>query len=117
MTMPEHTDTETDRSVKPRGHDKLNKVDFQWFVVRTLPHQERKLADLLSAHLSHTHNILEVYCPTHTTVNLEDKVRKPQTPLLPVMYLSSLPKKLLVDFIDKQYPDGTILYERRRIRT
>ena len=52
--MPEHTDTETDRSVKPRGHDKLNKVDFQWFVVRTLPHQERKLANLLSAHLSHT---------------------------------------------------------------
>ena len=29
MTIPEHTDTETDRSVKPRHHDKLNKVDFQ----------------------------------------------------------------------------------------
>ena len=113
MTIPEHTDPETDRSVKPHRHDKLNKVDFQWFVVRTLPHQERKLADLLSAHLSHTHNILEVYCPTHTTVNLEDKVRKPQTPLFAGYVFVLSTQEALVDFIDKQYPDGTILYERR----
>ena len=113
MTIPEHTDTETDRSVKPHRHDKLNKVDFQWFVVRTLPHQERKLADLLSAHLSHTHNILEVYCPTHTTVNLEDKVRKPQAPLFAGYVFVLSTQEALVDFIDKQYPDGTILYERR----
>lgn len=113
MTIPEHTDTETDRSVKPHRHDKLNKVDFQWFVVHTLRHQERKLADLLSAHLSHTHNILEVYCPAHTTVNLEDKVRKPQTPLFAGYVFVLSTQEALVDFIDKQYPDGTILYERR----
>ena len=27
--------------------DKLNSVDFRWYVVRTLPHQERKLASML----------------------------------------------------------------------
>ena len=32
--------------------DKLNRVDFNWHIVRTLPHQENKLAAMLGEHVA-----------------------------------------------------------------
>ena len=69
------------RNVTPYNHDKLNKVDFSWFIVRTLPHQERKLADMLAAYQAKAKNILEVYCPTHTTVSVSGGGRQEDKPL------------------------------------
>lgn len=50
--------------------DKANNVDYRWFIIRTQPRQEKKLADLLVERQAEEKNILEVYCPTHTTVNV-----------------------------------------------
>ena len=100
--------------MKPQHHDKLNKVDFRWFVVRTLPHQERKLADLLSAHLTQAPNIFEAYCPTHTTADTGSKGRDMQQPLFAGYVFILSTQEAVADFIGKYYPDGTLLYERKK---
>lgn len=93
--------------------DKLNRLDFHWFIVRTLPHQEKKLADLLMMHQEEMKNILEVYCPTHTTVNVERSGRQTQAPLLAGYVFVLSTHYALVDFVNKYYPEGSILYKRR----
>ena len=100
--------------MKPQHHDKLNKVDFRWFVIRTLPHQERKLTDLLSAHLPQAPNILEAYCPTHTTADIGSKGRDVQQPLFAGYVFVLSTQEAVADFIGKYYPDGTLLYERKK---
>ena len=47
--------------------DKLNHVDYHWYVVRTKRHQESKLVELLEKQKAKAKNILEIYAPTHTT--------------------------------------------------
>ena len=44
--------------------DKLNHVDYRWYVVRTKRHQEGKLVELLEKQKAQTKNILEIYAPT-----------------------------------------------------
>lgn len=58
--------------------DKLNHVDYHWYLVRTQPGHERELGCLIDREKENTHNILEAYCPTHTTVNVRhgDQERK-----------------------------------------
>lgn len=95
-------------------HDKLNDSDFHWFIVRTLPHQERMLAELLLGHQADIKNILEVYCPTHTTVSIERNGRQEQRPLLAGYVFVLSTHKTLAGFISTYYPDGIIIYERRK---
>ncbi len=95
------------------NRDKLNTLDFHWFVVRTLPHQERKLNDLLLGHQAEIKNILEVYCPTHTTVSVERGGRQTQAPLLAGYVFVLATHRTLADFISKYYPDGIILRKHR----
>ena len=97
-----------------RNHDKLNRVDFHWFIVRTLPHQEKKLAGMLLEYQEHAKNILEVYCPTHTTVNVLREGKEEQTPLFAGYVFVLSTQQVLVDFIDRYYPEGIVLYERRK---
>ncbi len=96
-----------------RNHDKLNKVDFQWFIVRTLPHQEEKLAEMLKQHQAEAKNILEVYCPTHTTVEVMHKGKEVQKPLFAGYVFVLSTQQVLMDFLDRNYPEGIVLYERR----
>ena len=93
--------------------DKLNRLDFHWFIIRTLPHQERKLAELLLAHQADIKNILEVYCPTHTSVSLERNGRSEKAPLLAGYVFVLSTHNTLADFISKYYPDGIIVHRRR----
>lgn len=114
MTTAIQTDTQATRPARLRNRDKLNSVDFSWFIVRTLPHQEEKLAGILRLHQAKTDNILEVYCPTHTTVSVVRNGRDVKAPLFAghVFVLST--QQALVDFIDRCYPEGVVLYERRK---
>ena len=48
--------------------DKLNSVDYQWFLVRTKPGHEPELCAHIGCEKDRIRNILEVYCPTHTKV-------------------------------------------------
>ena len=114
MTTAIRTDTQATRPARLRNRDKLNSVDFSWFIVRTLPHQEEKLAGMLRLHQAKTDNILEVYCPTHTTVSVVRNGRDVKAPLFAghVFVLST--QQALVDFIDRCYPEGVVLHERRK---
>ena len=97
-----------------RNRDKLNSVDYRWFIVRTLPHQEEKLAGMLRRHQAQASNILEVYCPTHTTVGVMRHGKSVSAPLFAghVFVLST--QQALADFIDRYYPAGILLYERKK---
>ena len=96
------------------NRDKLNSVDFQWFIVRSLPHQEKKLAALLAEHRDELKNILEVYCPTHTTVNVSMKGRDVQAPLFAGYVFVLSTQRTVADFMSRYYPEGTILYDSRK---
>ena len=93
--------------------DKLNSVDFRWYVVRTLPHQERKLASMLGDWREHEKNLLEVYCPTHTAVSVSRGGRRAQVPLFAGYVFVLATHEALDSFIASSYPAGTILYDRR----
>lgn len=96
------------------NRDKLNSVDFQWFIVRSLPHQEKKLAALLAEHRGELKNILEVYCPTHTTVNVSMKGRDVQAPLFAGYVFVLSTQRTVADFMSRYYPEGTIMYDSRK---
>lgn len=104
----------TDRGIRPFSPDKLNRVEFQWFVVRSLPHQEKKLAALLRQHQPEIPNILEVYCPTRTTVDADGRSKDAHTPLFAGYVFVLSTQQALVSFMHRHYPEGAILYDRRR---
>ncbi len=97
--------------VRLRSRDKLNGVDFRWFVVRSRPHQERKLVRLLAEHKGETPNILEAYCPRHTTVSIARNGGEAQVPLLAGYVFVLATRQAVADFIDRFYPDGTLMYD------
>ena len=94
------------------SRDKLNRVDFKWYVVRSLPHQERKLADLFVSLKGEASNILEVYCPTHTTVSVSRGGKNLQAPLFAGYVFVLGTRQAVTDVIDRYYPEGTILYDQ-----
>ena len=100
--------------VKPDTPDKLNRVDFHWFILRSLPHQEKKLASLLEQHLSRTGNILEVYCPTHTTVNVNSGGRDVPSPLFAGLVFVLATQQAVVRFMKTCYPGGAVMYDYRK---
>ncbi len=94
--------------------DKLNHVDYHWYVVRTRPHQESKLAALLEKQKLKTGNILEVYAPTHTTVNVRRDGADRQTPLFSGIVFVLATQNTLVDFMKEHPQEGDVLYERKK---
>lgn len=93
--------------------DKLNRVDFHWHIVRTLPHQEKKLAAILKDGQAKTDNILEVYCPTHTTVSVARNGKDEQSPLFAGYVFVLATEEALTAFINQYYPDGIVLHGRK----
>ncbi len=98
--------------------DKVNKVDFHWHIVRTLPHQEQMLYDLLLAEQAsgkgQADNILEAYCPTHTTVRSVRQGRDVQVPLFAGYVFVLSTHRALVDFLMQRYPPGHTLYVKEK---
>ena len=99
---------------RPRSSaDKRNRVDFNWHIVRTLPHQEKKLAAIIAGRIPETENILEVYCPTHTTVRTAVGAADAESPLFAGFVFVLSTEEALTDFISRHYPDGTVLRDRK----
>ncbi len=96
-----------------RSADKRNRVDFNWHIVRTLPHQEKKLAAIIAGRIPETENILEVYCPTHTTVRTAAGAADAGSPLFAGFVFVLSTEEALTDFISRHYPDGTVLRDRK----
>lgn len=93
--------------------DKLNQVDYRWHIVRVPPRQERKLAALLESHKGDTGNILEVYCPTHTTVTVRCGGRERLAPLFAGSVFVLSTHQALADFLRCHFPEGRVLYDRK----
>lgn len=93
--------------------DKINSVDYCWFVVRTQAHQEKKLRDLLLEHRARMSNILEFYCPLHTTVKMARGRSEVDAPLFAGLVFVLATHRALAGFLEKYYPEGTILYSSR----
>ena len=94
------------------NRDKLNNVDYRWYVMRTQPRQERKLADMLSARMSDVKNILEVYCPQRSSAG--GSRGDVAAVLFPGFVFVLATQQAVVDFIGKYYPEGAVVYDRKR---
>lgn len=93
--------------------NKQNRTNLHWYVVRTQPHQEPVLCDLLSqAVRDNVPNILEVYCPLRTTVHLADRDRSKDKPLYSGHVFVLGTHQAISDFLVSQYPQGKVLYRR-----
>lgn len=103
----------TSDAVVRKIHDKLNRVDFHWFAVHTSPHQECMLAEMMRQRLGESTNILEVYCPTHTSVKVIKEGKKATAPLFARYVFALSTHEALVRFLDKYYPGGSVMYNHR----
>ena len=94
--------------------DKLNRVDYHWYVIRTKRHQESKLVELLEKHKAQTKNILEIYAPTHTTVNVRHDSDERQKPLFAGIVFVLATQHALMNFMKEHSLDGDMQYERKK---
>ena len=94
--------------------DKLNHVDYRWYVVRTKRHQEGKLVELLEKQKAQTKNILEIYAPTHTTVNVHQDSDDRQKPLFAGIVFVLATQNALMSFMKEHSKDADIQYERKK---
>lgn len=95
------------------ARDKKNRTNLHWYVVRTQPHQEAMLCDLLSQTIqAKTPNILEFYCPVRTTVRQVDESKKMRTPLFCAHVFVLGTHQAITDFLLAQYPQGKVLNRR-----
>ncbi len=93
--------------------DKLNRVDFHWFVVRTKPGREKELCNIIRQNKDKVGNILEAYCPTHTTVNVQIAGRSCKLPLFDGYVFVLATHDALAGFIRDYYPNAVIRVNRR----
>ena len=94
--------------------DKLNSVDFQWFVVRTKPGREKELCHLIMQNKDKAGNILEAYCPTNTTVKVQIADRKCKLPLFDGYVFVLATHDALAAFLHDYYPNAVIRVNRKR---
>ena len=94
--------------------DKLNRVDFHWFVVRTQPGHENELCAVVRRNKDKVSNILEAYCPTHTTVNVQIAGRSYRLPLFDGYVFVLATQNALADFIRDYYPRAVLMFNRKQ---
>ena len=94
--------------------DKLNRVDYHWYLVRTRPGHERELAGLIEQKKGEARNVLEAYCPTHTTVNVRQGGDERRLPLFDGYVFVLATQGALVDFLHDNYPNAVLRYNRKQ---
>ncbi len=93
--------------------DKRNKTELRWYVVRTPPHQEVLLRDLLRQAIDgKAQNLLEVYCPLHTTVRKVSESQVKDTPLYSGHVFVLGTHQAVSSFLASKFPHGKVLYRR-----
>lgn len=88
--------------------DKLNSVDYHWFLIRTQPRQEKILTDLLAKHRQVSKNILEVYCPSLVAANMNNEL--PRRLFTGVVFVLAT-RQAITDFLEQRFPKGVMLYD------
>lgn len=112
---------------------KKNNTKILWYVVKTRPEQEVLFKDILENHIVQEGNIIEYYCPLHTTSTnfylIDDGRRevnnilrvnkkgqrvmvkqKDYYPLFAGLVFVKSTEAALTNLLQKYYPEGTILY-------
>ena len=94
--------------------DKLNSVDYQWFLVRTKPGHETELCAHIEREKDRIRNILEVYCPTHTKVYVRRGDNERRLPLFDGYVFVLATQSALVEFLCDNSSDAYLRYNRKR---
>lgn len=94
--------------------DKLNYVDYKWYLVRTQPGHEAELCAVMEREKGRIRNILEVYCPTHTKVCVRRGDNEQRLPLFDGYVFVLSTQSALVEFLRDSYPNAFIRYNRKR---
>ncbi len=85
-----------------------------WYVVQTRPHQEARAEALLRDERTRRQNILEVYCPTHKSVRMEQAGRIVERPLFAGKVFVLGTEDAICGALRDRYPDGHLVYDRTR---
>ena len=91
--------------------DKLNRVDYHWFIIRTQPRQERLLTDLLAKHRQTSKNILEVYCPSLSCASIRREGNGGPVALFTGVVFVLSTRQAITDFLEQRFPQGVLLYD------
>ena len=94
--------------------DKLNNVDYRWFLVRTKPGHEPELCARIEREKDKLRNILEVYYPTHTKVYVRLGDNEQRLPLFDGYVFVLATQSALVEFLRDNCSDAYIRYNRKR---
>lgn len=94
--------------------DKLNSVDYHWFLVCTKPGHEPELGALIEREKDKIRNILEVYCPTHTKVYVRRGDNEQQLPFFNGYVFVLATQDTLAEFLRDNKSDAYIWYNRKR---
>ena len=94
--------------------DKLNSVDYHWFLVCTKPGHEPELCALIEREKGKVRNILEVYCPTHTKVYVRRGDNEQRLPVFDGYVFVLATQGALAEFLRDNDSDAYIWYNRKR---
>ena len=94
--------------------DKLNSVDYHWFLVCTKPGHEPELRALIEREKGKIRNILEVYCPTHTKVYVRRGDNEQRLPFFDGYVFVLATQGALAEFLRNNDSDAYIWYNRKR---
>ena len=94
--------------------DKLNSVDYHWFLVCTKPGHETELCALIERQKGKIGNILEVYCPTHTKVYVRRGDNEQRLPFFDGYVFVLATQGALVGFLRDNGSDAYIWHNRKR---
>ena len=96
--------------------DKLNSVDYHWFLVCTKPGHEPELCALIEREKVKIRNILEVYCPTHTKVYVRRGDNEQRLPFFDGYVFVLATHGALAEFLRDNDSDAYIWYNHKRIQ-
>lgn len=85
-----------------------------WYVLRSQPRQEARLAALLKEYQAEAKNLLEVYCPVQTAPQAAGGGTAGHRPLMAGYVFVLATEQAVTAFMRSRYPSGAILYARRR---
>lgn len=94
--------------------DKLNSVDYHWFLVCAKPGHELELRTLIEREKGKIRNILEVYCPTHTKVYVRRGDNEQRLPFFDGYVFVLATQGALAEFLRDNDSDAYIWYNRKR---
>ena len=94
--------------------DKLNTVDYHWFLVCTKPGHEQELCARIEREKGNVRNILEAYCPTHTKVYVRRGENARRMPLFDGYVFVLATQGALAGFLRDNGPDAYIWHNRKR---